>query len=90
MHNFHNLDHNNKMSKDNKNNISEMKNECNELNRGTGSVFSYFYYSNREEPFFEVEANGILEADEMLKEATGIIAEKTSKVGCRISFKQHR
>jgi hypothetical protein len=55
----------------------------------TGSVFSYFYYPDRADPFFVVTANGILEADEMLKEATGIIAEKTSKVGCRIAFKQN-
>ena len=49
-------------------------------------TFSYFYYPDRQSPFFVIEADGILEADECLKEETGIIAEKTSKVGCKINF----
>ena len=49
-------------------------------------LFSYFYYPNFNDPFFDVEADGILEADEQLRLATGLIAAKTPKVGCKISL----
>jgi len=61
--------------------MSEERTNCLEP---SGSVFSYFRYPEWDKPFFEVESNGILEADKKLEEATGIIAVKTPNVGCKI------
>lgn len=46
------------------------------------SVFSYFDNRDVRHIFLEVEAGGILEADEVLKAETGIVAAKTPGVGC--------
>ena len=44
--------------------------------------FTYVDYNNKRSVIFTCEANGILEADQKLLEATGIIASKRNDIGC--------
>ena len=63
---------------------SSMSEERTNCLKPSGSVFSYFRYPEWDKPFFEVEADGILEADDKLKAETGIVAAKNPNVGCKI------
>lgn len=50
-------------------------------------IFRYIDYRDRN-PVFEVEADSILTADELLKAATGIEAVKAFHIGCYLSSKE--
>lgn len=47
--------------------------------------YRYAEYST-DKTIFTVEAESILQADEALKEATGLIAAKEHRIGCWIDF----
>jgi hypothetical protein len=46
--------------------------------------FTYINYGEKDKVVFECDAAGILEADKLCKNATGIIPIKSSWLGCRI------
>ena len=49
----------------------------------SSSHYIYFDYMKDREIVFECDAVNILEADELLLKATGIVASKANNIGCR-------
>ena len=47
--------------------------------------YTYMDYKDRKKVIFECDAMDILEADELLFKATGIVATKANNIGCAIS-----